>query len=224
MRITGISSMATHSLLAELGGEWNRRGGDEAAFESVGGVDALARVRDGEPFDVVVLADEAIESLVDGGRIVADSRVALVRSDVVVAVRRGARRPDIGSEDALREMLRCARTIGHSTGPSGVALRRLLARWNVDADRLVQAPPGTPVAALLARGDADVGFQQRSELIHAVGVDVIGAMPPGLEIVTTFCGAVCTASDRPERARALLDFLGSPATDAARSRHGFTAA
>ena len=224
MRITGISSMATHSLLAELGGEWNRRGGDEAAFESVGGVDALARVRDGEPFDVVVLADEAIESLAAVGRVVVDSRVALVRSDVVVAVRRGARRPDIGSEDALREALRGARTIGHSTGPSGVALRRLLARWNVDADRLVQAPPGTPVAALLARGDADVGFQQRSELIHAVGVDVIGAMPPGLEIVTTFSGAVCTASTRPERARALLDFLGSPATDAARSRHGFTAA
>ena len=215
--------MATRSLLAELGAEWNRRGGDEAVFESAGGVQALVRVRDGEAFDVVVLADDAIESLAAADRVGADSRVAIARSDVVVAVRSGTRRPDIGSETALREALRSARKIGHSTGPSGVALRRLFALWSVDTDRLVEAPPGVAVAALLARGDVDIGFQQRSELIHAVGVDVIGAMPPGLEIVTTFSGAVCTVSTRSEHARELLAFLGSHATDAARRRHGFTA-
>jgi molybdate transport system substrate-binding protein len=223
MRITGISSMATRSFLADLGAGWNRRGGDEAQFESVGGVTALARVRDGEPFDVVVLADDAIETLAAADRVVADSRVALVRSDVVVAVRQGERRAEIESENALRETLRCAATIGVSTGPSGVALRRLFARCGVDCERLVEAPPGVPVATLLARGEVDIGFQRRSELIHAVGVDVVGAMPPGLEIATTFSGALCTRSTRPDPARAPLAFLGSPATDAARRRHGFMA-
>jgi len=90
MRITGISSMATRSFLAELAAEWNRRGEGEAAFESVGGVDALARVRNGEPFDVAVLAADAIESLAAADRIIAGTRLALARSEVVVAVRSGA--------------------------------------------------------------------------------------------------------------------------------------
>jgi molybdate transport system substrate-binding protein len=99
----------------------------------------------------------------------------------------------------------------------------LFAAWDIEVERLVQAPPGVPVAALLARGDVDIGFQQRSELICVEGVDVIGAMPPGLEIVTTFSGAVCAASMQPEAARTLLAFLGSPAAAGCRRRHGFTA-
>jgi len=119
--------------------------------------------------------------------------------------------------------VRSARKIGYSTGPSGIALQPLFAAWAIEADRLVQAPAGVPVAALLGRGEVDIGFQQRSELIHVAGIDVVGAMPPGLDIATTFSGAVCTASTQPVAARLLLAFLGSPAADAARHRHGFEA-
>jgi len=116
-----------------------------------------------------------------------------------------------------------ARTVGYSTGPSGVALQRIFERWEIDAStgpRVVQAPPGVPVGALIARGEVELGFQQLSELMHLDGIDVIGPMPAGLEIVTTFSGGVCSASTQPDAARALLEFIRSPVADAAKWRHG----
>jgi molybdate transport system substrate-binding protein len=222
-RITGISSMATRALLADALDAWHARGGAEAGFESVGGVDAAQRVRDGASFDVVVLAADAIDQLQAQGRIVEDSVTALARSHVAIAVRQGAARPAVDSEEALRGAVLSARRVGYSTGPSGVALQKLFARWGITeaiGGRLAQAPSGVPVGALLARGDVELGFQQLSELMHVTGIEVLGTMPPGLEIVTTFSGAVCAVSTQPEAARSLLDFIRSPAADEARQRHG----
>jgi molybdate transport system substrate-binding protein len=222
-RITGISSMATRALLADVLDAWHRRGGADAGFESVGGVDAAQRVCDGESFDIVVLAADAIDQLQANGRVVGDSVTALARSSVAIAVRQGAARPAIDSEEALRGAVLSARHVGYSTGPSGVALQKLFARWGITEairGRLLQAPAGVPVGALLAHGDVELGFQQLSELMHLEGIDVLGPMPPGLEIVTTFSGAVCTTSTQPGAASTLLDFLRSPAADEARLRHG----
>jgi ABC-type molybdate transport system substrate-binding protein len=119
-KITGISSMATREVLAELGARFERRSGRAVAFESVGGVDAAKRVAAGEPFDVVVLASDAIDKLIDAGRILAGSKIALARSGVAIAVRSGAPRPEIGSEEAVRRAVLSARSVGYSTGPSGV--------------------------------------------------------------------------------------------------------
>ena len=221
--ITGISSMATRQVLAELAGAYWQRSDVEVAFESVGGVDAAMRVQAGEPFDVVVLAADAIEKLVASGRVVAGSKTDLVRSGVAVAVRKGSARPDIGSEEALRRAVLSARTLGHSTGPSGVALAKLFERWGITGtirDRIVLAPPGVPVGQLVANGEVELGFQQRSELMHLDGIDVLGPMPPGIEIVTTFSAGLCAASTQPEAVRALLAFMRSPATVDAKRRHG----
>ena len=221
-RLTGISSMATRQVLAELADAWRHSGG-EVVFESVGGVEATQRVLGGEDFDLVVLAAEAIDKLVAAGRIVAGSRMDLVRSAVAIAVRKGSPRPAIGTEAALREALMSARTIGFSTGPSGTALQQNLDRWGILETlrpRLVQAQSGVPVGELIVRGDVELGFQQLSELIHLDGVDVIGPMPPGLEIVTTFSGGLCAGSAHPDAVRALLDYIGSPAADEAKRRHG----
>ena len=87
-------------------------------------------------------------------------------------------------------------------------------------DRLVQASPGVPVGGLVAGGEVELGFQQLSELMHVEGIDVLGPMPPGLEIVTTFSAGVCVTSTRPERARELLSFLASPAADEAKRSQG----
>ena len=222
IRLTGISSMATRQVLAELADAWRHSGG-EVVFESVGGVEATQRVLGGEDFDLAVLAAEAIDKLVAAGRIVAGSRMDLVRSAVAIAVRKGSPRPAIGTEAALREALMSARTIGFSTGPSGTALQQNLDRWGILETlrpRLVQAQSGVPVGELIARGDVELGFQQLSELIHLDGVDVIGPMPPGLEIVTTFSAGVCAGSTQPDAVRALLDFIGSSAADEAKRRHG----
>jgi molybdate transport system substrate-binding protein len=226
-RITGISSMATRQFLAEAAAAWQQRGGAAVAIESVGGVDAAKRVQAGEPFDVVVLAADAIAKLAAGGHVVADSVTGLVRSGVAIAVPRGAPKPDIASEAALRAAVLAAPTLGYSTGPSGVALQQLFTRWGI-ADkigaRLVQAPPGVPVGSLVARGEVALGFQQLSELMHLDGIDVVGPMPEALQIVTTFSGAVGAASAQPAAARELLDFIRSPAADEARRRHGMQAA
>lgn len=221
--IRGISSMATRALLAELAAAYRAHAGVEVAIESVGGVDAARRVAAGEPFDVVVLAADAIDKLTTAGHVLAGSRAGVVRSDVAIAVRAGAPHPEVGSADALRRSLLAARTIGHSTGPSGTALLQLFELWGVAEalrTRVVQAPPGVPVGTLVARGEVEIGFQQRSELMHLDGIDVLGGMPPGTEIVTVFAGAVCAASTQPGAARSLLDFLVSPATAEAKRRHG----
>jgi len=215
--------MATRQVLAELVGAYRRQGGAEVVFESVGGVDAAKRVQAGERFDVVVLAADAIDKLVTAGHVVAGSKVDLVHSGVAVAVRAGAARPDIGSEAALRRAVLAARTIGYSTGPSGVALTNLFERWGIAdaiAERTRQAPPGVPVGALVARGEVDLGFQQLSELMHLEGIAVIGPMPPGLQIVTTFAAGRCAASDQPEAVAALIAYLRSPAAAEAKRRHG----
>jgi len=214
--------MATGQVLADVADAWRRFGG-EVTFESVGGVEAAKRVRDGENFDIVVLAADAIDKLVAAGRIVAGSKTDLARSAVAIAVRTGTPRRDVGTEGALREAVLSARSIGYSTGPSGVALQQLFERWGIAEvirPRVVQAPPGVPVGTLIARGDVEIGFQQLSELMHLDGIDVIGPMPPGIEIDTTFSGGVCAASVQADTARALLDFIRSPAADEARRRHG----
>ena len=222
-KITGISSMATREILAELVPAFERRSGRVAAFESVGGADAAKRVASGEPFDVVVLASEAIDKLIGAGRIVAGSKVGLARSGVAVAVRSGVPRPEIGSEEAVRRAVLAARSVGCSTGPSGVALAGLFERWGIaDAikDRIVHAPPGVPVGALVARGEVALGFQQLSELMHLSGIDVIGPLPPAIQIITTFAAGLCATSRQGDAVRSLLDFMTSPASTDAKRRHG----
>jgi molybdate transport system substrate-binding protein len=223
----GISSMATRALLAELAGAYAPCGGVAPHFEAVGGVDAARRVQAGEAFDVVVLAADAIDKLVDAGRVLPGSKVDLVRSGVSVAVPAGAPRPDIASEEALKQALLAAATVGFSTGPSGVQLTRMLERWGIAAavgPKLVTAPPGVPVGALVARGEVALGFQQLSELMHLEGIDVLGPLPEPVQIVTTFSAGVGAASAQLDAARALLHFMASPAADDAKQRQGMTPA
>ena len=215
--------MATRAVLAELTELYRAQSKVEVAIESVGGVDAAKRVQAGEAFDIVILAADAIDRLIAGGRVLADSKTDLVRSGVAVAVRAGAARPDVASEDALRRAVLDARTLGYSTGPSGVALAKLFERWGiVDAieGKIVTAPPGVPVGSLVAKGDVELGFQQLSELMHLPGIEVLGPLPGEIQIVTTFSAGVCAASARPQAARDLLAFMASPSADEAKRRHG----
>ena len=223
-----ISSMATQKLLAELVTAYGHvQPGLAVTLSSVGGVDAARRVAAGEAFDAVVLGADAIDRLSADGHVLAGSRIDLVRSGVAVAVRAGAMRPDIGSESALRQAVLAAPTLGYSTGPSGVALGRLFERWGIAEQvqvKLVVPPPGTPVGALIARGEVALGFQQLSELMHLPGIDVLGPLPDAVQITTVFAGAVVAASRQPEAARALLAFLAAPATAALKRANGMAMA
>lgn len=224
--------MATKKLLAELTARYTELHPDhEVVVESVGGVDAAKRVQAGEVFDVVALAADAIEKLAAGGHVVGASRIDMVRSPVAVAIKAGAPRPDIATEEALRQAVLAAPTLGYSTGPSGVQLARLFERWgiaDVVQSRIVTPPPGVPVGSLVASGDVALGFQQLSELMSLPGIDLLGGLPEAVQIVTTFSAAQATASPQAQAqaqaVQAFLQFLVSPDTAAIKQRNGMSPA
>lgn len=221
--LRAISSMATRAVLADLVQAWQQQGGQPVAVESVGGVDAARRVQSGEALDVVLLASDAIDTLIAGGHAVAGSKVDWVRSSTAVAVPAGAKLPDIGTEAALRAAVLAAESIGYSTGPSGTALLRLFARWGITQQlepRLVQARAGVPVGQLVARGEAALGFQQLSELMHVPGVTVVGELPPAVAIDTVFSGALVAGCRDAGAAQAFLAFLAGPQATPAKRRQG----
>ena len=215
--------MATRALLADLLSAFEQRSGYSVHMESVGGVDAARRVQAGEAFDVIVLASDAIDKLIAAGHIDAPSKVDLVRSGVAVAVRAGAAHPDISTEAALRQTVLDAPSLSYSTGPSGVALARLFERWGIAQaiqSRIVQAPPGVPVGTLVARGEVALGFQQLSELMALPGIELLGGLPPEVQIVTTFSAGTAAGTRQAEAVRALLAFMNAGEADTVKRRHG----
>jgi molybdate transport system substrate-binding protein len=215
--------MATRQLLTELLALYAAEGGNMLQLESVGGVDAAKRVQAGEAFDIVFLASDAIDKLVQSGHLDASSKVNLADSGVALAVRAGAHKSDIASAAAVRAAVLAAQSLGYSTGPSGLALAKLFETWGIAEqikDRLVTPPPGVPVGSLVAKGEVELGFQQLSELIHLQGIDVLGNLPAEIQITTTFSAAVNTTSERKSEARALLAFLTSDQAAVAIRRQG----
>ena len=216
--------MATRRLLGDLVAAFSATvpNGD-VSVESVGGVEAARRVAAGEPVDGVVLAANAVDRLIADGHVVPGSRVDLVKSPIAIAVRTGAARPPIATEEAVRQAVLSARNIGYSTGPSGDHLLALFERWDIAGtvkDRLVQARPGIPVASLIADGQVDIGFQQLSELLHAEGIAVLGLLPEAIQGTTTFSAGVARASTQAEGVRELFAFLTSPDVADIKREHG----
>ncbi|MFD8634537.1 substrate-binding domain-containing protein [Streptomyces sp. NPDC059533] len=210
--ISGLSSMATRPLLAELSERIRLVHGLSVRFEAAGGVEVARRVREGAEADLLVLADGAVTALAKEGHLAAGTVRPLWISQVVAAVPEGSPVPELASESDLRSALEAARSIAYSTGPSGTALVELIGRLGLtDAltDRLVQAPPGVPAGSLLSTGRADLAFQQHSELMDLPGVAIAGPLPGDTAISSTFSGGVLASASRPGPALEVLDFLGS---------------
>jgi molybdate transport system substrate-binding protein len=163
--------------------------------------------------EVAILTAEAIDELTRQGKVKSGSRVDLARSGIGVAVRKGAKRPDIASPEALKRALLAAKRVAHSkTGLSGVYFPTVLARLGIAEDmkaKIVMPDAGTPVGELVAKGEAEIGIQQISELLPVAGIDIVGPLPAPLQKITTFSGGVLTAAKEASSAAALLAFLAA---------------
>jgi len=175
------------------------------------------RLTRGEAADVVIMDGESAEKLGGRGLVRAGSKVELARSLAGMVVREGAPKPDISSVEAFKKAVLAAKSIAYSDSGSGTYLSKTLFPKLGIADQIaarsrkVRGPPsGEPVAAVVARGEAEIGFQQVSELIHVPGVTFVGALPAELQPGFYFAGAVTTKAQQPEAGSALLRFLASP--------------
>lgn len=217
-----LSSMAAREVLAELIRGFSAHSGQPVTAEAAGGVEVAKRIQAGDDADVVVLADTAIDKLIEAGALRA-GRVDLVRSGVAVAVRSGAPRPDISSEAAVKAAVEAASSLSFSTGPSGVYLEKLFARWGIlerVRPRIVVPPPGVPVGSLVAGGQAALGFQQLSELLNVAGIQVLGPLPAAIQTITTFSAAISERSEQSRLAAQLLSYMCQPAASAVKQRYG----
>jgi molybdate transport system substrate-binding protein len=167
-----------------------------------------------EPADVVILAREALDDLVAKGKVVPGSQVDLVRSTIGMAVRAGAPKPDISSVEALTRTLLAARSIAYSASASGVYLStELFPRLGIadaikDKSRRIESER---VGTVVARGDAEIGFQQVSELLPIAGIDYVGPLPEAVQRATIFSAGIATGAKNVDAARALIRFLSSAA-------------
>ena len=214
-----MTSGAFTAAYLELGAEFERREGHrvitEATSMGTGATSIEARLASGEAIDVVIVAADALDRFVQQGRVVAGSRVDLARSAIGLAVRRGAPKPDISTVDALRRTLLAAGSIAYSASVSGTYFSTELVQTLGIADQVLPKSrriEGERVATVVARGEAELGLQQVSELLPVPGVDYIGPLPEPVQRVTVFAAGVgAKPPASPQAARAFLAFLASPA-------------
>ena len=184
----------------------------DATSSGTGDTSIAARLARGEAIDLVIVDSEALERLVRNGQVRAGSRVDLARSAIGMAVRQGAPRPDISSVDALRRTLLEARSIAFSSSVSGVFLSTELFQRLGIADQVLpksRRVVGERVGAVVARGDAEIGFQQISELLPERGIDFVGPLPADAQHVMIVAAGIGNAGRSPAGAQRLLDFLVS---------------
>jgi molybdate transport system substrate-binding protein len=220
--VSVISSMATKQILNELAALCNDAG-RPVCVDSVGGVDAARRIRNGETFDVVVLAADAIQTLSNEGFLTPDSIEIFARSPTALALPAGVPLPAQCDEATVRALVSGAKRIGLSTGPSGKNIAQLLQAWDATEQlhsRIVLAPPGVPVARLISSGAADVGFQQLSELLGEPGIQIAGTLPPSLQPMTVFTCAIARNTANVASASAVIATFVSVTAAAIKRRGG----
>jgi molybdate transport system substrate-binding protein len=184
------------------------------------------RLARNEPIDVLIMVGSALGKLVREGKIIPDSRVDLASSAIGIAIRSGSPKPDITTVDSLRTTLLNARSIAYSDSASGVYVSTELFRRLGIADQVTgksRMIPAEPVAAVVARGEAEIGFQQISELKPIPGIDLVGPLPDEVQKITIFSAGIVTGSQAPEAAKSLIKFLSSPAATQAITASGLEA-
>jgi molybdate transport system substrate-binding protein len=224
MSVNVLTVPALKEAFLEFVPQFERDSAHRIAADFSGTDEIMTRMKAGENgVDLVVLDAGSLEELTRAGKIVSGSRVDFAKSRIGVAVRAGAPKPDIGSVDALKRALLAAASIAYSRSLSGIHVAGLLQTWGI-AERVQpkvrQPAPGEFVGHMVARGEAEIGFQQISELVHIDGIDLVGPIPPEVQLVTVVAGGIHAGAKQPGAAEAWMNFLASPAAAAVLRKNG----
>jgi molybdate transport system substrate-binding protein len=217
-----LASAAIRDAYLELLPQFEKTSGNKVTAEWAGTPDILKRIAAGEAADVVILSNSGTEELIRQGKLVPGSRANFAKAGVGVAVGEGAPKPDISSADAVKKAVLAAKSVAYSAGASGTYIVSMFQKMGIADEvkaKTAAAKPGEPVGAVVARGDAEIGFQQISELMPIKGIAYLGPLPPEIQNVTVFSGGVHSATKEADAATALVKFLTAPAAIPAITRH-----
>jgi molybdate transport system substrate-binding protein len=208
-----IAANALKEAVLELVPEFEKASGHQVTTIWGGSEGITKRITQGEAVDVVIIAAQNIDRLIADGKLVKGSRADVAKSGVGVAVRSGLPKPDISSSEAVKSAVLAAKSVAYSSGPSGFYLAALFRKMGISdriKDKVKQPPSGVQVGELVARGEADLGFQQISELQHVKGIDYLGPLPAEIQEITVYSAGLHSASKVPEAGKALVQFLSGP--------------
>jgi molybdate transport system substrate-binding protein len=217
-----LSTQATEEAYKELTPQFEKASGHKVTTVFTGTLGALKRLGSGETYDLLIMARQQIDELSQSGKVVAGSRTDIAKSGVGVAVGKGKPKPDIRTVDALKKSLLAAKSIGYSTGPSGIYVVTMFQKMGIADEiksKLKQTPTGVFVGSIIASGEAEIGFQQVSELSFFPGIDYVGPVPAEVQLITVFSAGISAGTKQADAAKALVSFITAPAAAAVFKKH-----
>ena len=221
--INVLSTQATEEAYRELVPQFEKATGHKVTIIFSGTLDVQKRLAAGESYDMIIMAGPAIDAQIKAGKVVAGSRVDIAKSGVAAGVPKGGPKPDISTTEALKKTVLAAKSIGYSTGPSGVYIISLFEKLGVAdqvKDKLKQTPTGMFVGTIIANREVEIGFQQVSELADFPGVDYVGPLPAEVQQTTVFSSGIIVGAKEAEAAGALVKFLTTSEAGAAFKKRG----
>ena len=217
-----LSTQATEEAYKELVPQFEKASGHKVTTIFTGTLGVMKRLSDGESYDLLIMSRQSIDELAQSGKVVAGSRTDVAKSGVGVAVGKGKPKPDISTVDALKKTLLAARSIGYSTGPSGIYVVSMFQKMGIADEvktKLKQTPTGVFVGSIIASGEAEIGFQQVSELSFFPGIDYVGPIPAEVQLITIFSAGIPAGTKQADAAKALVSFITAPAAAAIFKKH-----
>jgi molybdate transport system substrate-binding protein len=217
-----LSTQATEEAYKELVPQFEKASGHKVTTVFTGTLGVMKRLSDGEAYDLLIMSRQSIDELSQSGKVVAGSRTDIAKSGVGAAVGKGKPKPDISTVDALKKTLLAAKSIGYSTSPSGIYVVSMFQKMGIVDEvktKLKQTPTGVFVGSIIASGEAEIGFQQVSELSFFPGIDYVGPIPAEVQLITIFSAGIPAGTKQADAAKALVSFITAPAAAAIFKKH-----
>jgi molybdate transport system substrate-binding protein len=218
-----LASVAMKDAYLELLPQFEKATGHKVTAAWSSTPDIQRRIAAGEAADLVILGNSGTEELIKQGKLAPGSRANFAKSGIGVAVRAGTPKPDISSADAVKQSVLAAKSVAYSAGASGIYLVSMFQKLGISdqvKSKTATVKPGEPVGEVVARGEAEIGFQQVSELIPVKGIQYLGPLPAEIQNITVFSGGIHSGTKEADAATALVKFLTAPPATATIKKHG----